>query len=27
MMDEIERIAPVVGRHLSRGIHVEAPAV
>jgi 3-deoxy-7-phosphoheptulonate synthase len=27
MMNEIEQIAPVVGRRLSRGIHVEAPAV
>ena len=27
MMEEIEQIAPVVGRHLPRGIHVEAPAV
>jgi 3-deoxy-7-phosphoheptulonate synthase len=27
MMDEIEQIAPVVGRQLTRGIHVEAPAV
>ena len=27
MMDEIEQIAPIVGRHLPRGIHVEAPAV
>ena len=26
MMDEIERIAPVVGRNLPRGIHVAAPA-
>ena len=27
MMDEIEQIAPVVGRSLPRGIHIEAPAV
>jgi 3-deoxy-7-phosphoheptulonate synthase len=27
MMDEIEQIAPVVGRSLARGIHIEAPAV
>jgi 3-deoxy-7-phosphoheptulonate synthase len=27
MMDEIEQIAPIVGRHIARGIHVEAPAV
>jgi len=27
MMNEIEQIAPVVGRRLPRGIHVEAPAV
>ena len=26
MMDEIEQIAPVVGRHLSRGIHVKTAA-
>jgi 3-deoxy-7-phosphoheptulonate synthase len=26
MMDDIERIAPVVGRTLPRGIHVDAPA-
>jgi 3-deoxy-7-phosphoheptulonate synthase len=26
MMDEIEQIAPVVGRHLHRGIHIEAAA-
>jgi 3-deoxy-7-phosphoheptulonate synthase len=26
MMDEIERIAPVVGRNLPRGIHVAAGA-
>jgi 3-deoxy-7-phosphoheptulonate synthase len=26
MMDEIEQIAPVVERHLPRGIHVDAPA-
>jgi 3-deoxy-7-phosphoheptulonate synthase len=26
MMDEIERIAPVVGRNLPRGIHVAAAA-
>jgi 3-deoxy-7-phosphoheptulonate synthase len=27
MMDEIEQIAPVMGRSLARGIHIEAPAV
>jgi 3-deoxy-7-phosphoheptulonate synthase len=27
MMDEVSQIAPVVGRNLPRGIHVEAPAV
>jgi 3-deoxy-7-phosphoheptulonate synthase len=27
MMDELEQIAPVVGRSLPRGIHVESPAV
>ena len=27
MMDEIEQIAPVVGRSLARGIHIETPAV
>jgi 3-deoxy-7-phosphoheptulonate synthase len=27
MMDEVEQIAPVVGRHLTRGIHVEASAI
>jgi 3-deoxy-7-phosphoheptulonate synthase len=26
MMDELERIAPVVGRALQRGIHVDAAA-
>jgi 3-deoxy-7-phosphoheptulonate synthase len=26
MMDEIEQIAPVVGRNLARGIHIEAAA-
>jgi 3-deoxy-7-phosphoheptulonate synthase len=26
MMDEIERIAPVVDRNLPRGIHIEAAA-